>query len=140
VLEFQAEPFDAVLLDAPCSSTVTIRRHPDVPWLKSEADITALTELQRKLLDRAVALTRPGGTLVYCVCSLEAEEGEQQIANLLARDDRVERIPILPTEVFEHAELLNGAGELRTLPFHLPDSEPRWGGLDGLFAARLRRN
>ena len=139
VLEFQAEPFDAVLLDAPCASTGTIRRHPDVPWLKSEADITALTELQRKLIDRAVELTRPGGTLIYCVCSLEPEEGEQQIAGLLARDDRLERVPISPAEAFGHPELLNSAGELRTLPFHFPDSEPRWGGLDGFFAARLRR-
>lgn len=139
VLEFQAEPFDAVLLDAPCSSTGTIRRHPDVPWLKTEADITALIEMQRKLIDRAVELTRPGGTLIYCVCSLEPEEGEQQIANLLARDDRVERLPISAAEAFGHPELLNDAGELRTLPFHFPDSEPRWGGLDGFFAARLRR-
>jgi 16S rRNA (cytosine967-C5)-methyltransferase len=139
VLEFQAEPFDAVLLDAPCSSTGTIRRHPDVPWLKTEADITALIEMQRKLLDRAVELTRPGGTLVYCVCSLEPEEGEQQIASLLARDERLERVPISPAEAFEHAELISSAGELRTFPFHLPDSEPRWGGLDGFFAARLRR-
>ncbi len=139
VLEFHAEPFDAVLLDAPCSSTGTIRRHPDVPWLKTEGDITVLTELQRKLIERAVELTRPGGTLIYCVCSLEPEEGELQIANLLARDDRVERVPISPAEAFGHPELLNNAGELRTLPFHFSDSEPRWGGLDGFFAARLRR-
>ena len=74
------EPFDAVLLDAPCSSTGTIRRHPDVPWLKSEADLSALTSLQQRLLDRAVELLKPGGTLVYCICSLEPEEGEDQIA------------------------------------------------------------
>ena len=90
VLEWQAEPFDAVLLDAPCSSTGTIRRHPDVPWLKSEADLGALTALQPRLLDRAVELVRPGGTLVYCVCSLEPEEAEQQIAALLERDKRVD--------------------------------------------------
>jgi 16S rRNA (cytosine967-C5)-methyltransferase len=95
--------------------------------------------MQRKLIDRAVDLTKPGGTLIYCVCSLEPEEGEQQIANLLAKDDRVERVPIAPAEAFGHPELLNDAGELRTLPFHFPDSEPRWGGLDGFFAARLRR-
>ena len=139
VFEFQAEPFDAVLLDAPCSSTGTIRRHPDVPWLKTEGDITALIEMQRKLIDRAVELTGPGGTLIYCVCSLEPEEGEQQIAGLLARDDRVERVPISPAEAFGHPELLSSAGELRTFPFHFPDSEPRWGGIDGFFAARLRR-
>jgi 16S rRNA (cytosine967-C5)-methyltransferase len=139
VLEWQAEPFDAVLLDAPCSSTGTIRRHPDVPWLKSEADIAALADLQRRLLDRAVDLTRPGGTLIYCVCSLEPEEGERQVADLLARDARLARVPIVPAEAFGRAELINDAGELRTLPFHFPDSEPRWGGLDGFFAARLAR-
>ena len=92
-LEWQAGPFDAVLLDAPCSSTGTIRRHPDVPWLKTEADLARLTALQQRLLDRAVELLKPGGTLVYCVCSLEPEEGEQQIAALLARDPRVARKP-----------------------------------------------
>jgi 16S rRNA (cytosine967-C5)-methyltransferase len=139
VLEWRSEPFDAVLLDAPCSSTGTIRRHPDVPWLRSETDIAALTAMQSKLLDRAVELTKPGGTLIYCVCSLESEEGERQIADLLARDTRVERMPIGFDEVFGHAEFVNAAGELRTLPFHLTDAEPRWGGLDGFFAARLRR-
>src|SRR6187397_1669803 len=68
--EWKAEPFDAVLLDAPCSSTGTIRRHPDVPWIKREADITGLTSLQQRLLDRAAALVKPGGTLIYCVCSM----------------------------------------------------------------------
>ncbi len=75
VAQWQAEPFDAVLIDAPCSSTGTIRRHPDIPWLKREADIAALAALQRRLIDRAAALTRPGGILVYCSCSLEPEEG-----------------------------------------------------------------
>ena len=82
VEEWQAEPFDAVLLDAPCSSTGTIRRHPDIPWLKQAADITKLAAFQSRLLDRAVALTKPGGTLVYCTCSLEPEEGENIIAGL----------------------------------------------------------
>jgi 16S rRNA (cytosine967-C5)-methyltransferase len=139
ILEWQAEPFDAVLLDAPCSSTGTIRRHPDVPWLKSATDIAALVGMQRKLLDKAVELTKPGGTLIYCVCSLEPEEGEQQIADLLARDSRIARVPIAAGEVSGHAEFLNAEGELRTLPTHLPDPEPRWGGLDGFFAARLKR-
>jgi 16S rRNA (cytosine967-C5)-methyltransferase len=139
VLEFSAEPFDAVLVDAPCSSTGTIRRHPDVPWLKSEADITALIAMQRKLLDRAVELTRPGGTLIYCVCSLEPEEGEQQVAELLARDSRLARVPVTAEEVSGLGELINANGELRSLPLHLPDPEPRWGGLDGFFAARLKR-
>jgi 16S rRNA (cytosine967-C5)-methyltransferase len=139
-LEWQSEPFDAVLLDAPCSSTGTIRRHPDVPWIKGEADLAALTSLQTRLLDRAVELTRPGGTLVYCVCSLEPEEGEDQIAALLARDTRVSRKPIAPADVAGVAEFISAAGDLRTLPTHWPDSEPRWGGLDGFYGSRLLRN
>jgi 16S rRNA (cytosine967-C5)-methyltransferase len=138
-LEWQSEPFDGVLLDAPCSSTGTIRRHPDVPWLKSEADLTVLTSLQQRLLDRAVELLKPGGTLIYCVCSLEPEEGENQIAALLARDPRIIRRPASAQDVFGRGELLTGSGDLRTLPLHLPDSDPRWGGLDGFYAARLSR-
>jgi 16S rRNA (cytosine967-C5)-methyltransferase len=138
-LEWQAGPFDAVLLDAPCSSTGTIRRHPDVPWLKSEADLSALTSLQQRLLDRAVELLKPDGRLIYCVCSLEPEEGEDQISALLARDSRVARQPIAPQDVFNRAEFVTAAGDLRTLPLHLPDSDPRWGGLDGFYATRLTR-
>jgi 16S rRNA (cytosine967-C5)-methyltransferase len=145
VLEWQATssnagPFDAVLLDAPCSSTGTIRRHPDVPWLKAETDIAVLVALQQKLLDRAVELVKPGGTLVYCVCSLEPEEAEQQIAALLARDPRVARKPITAADVSGRSEFVNADGDLRTLPLHLPDPDPRWAGLDGFFAARLVRN
>jgi 16S rRNA (cytosine967-C5)-methyltransferase len=140
VLDWQTEPFDAVLLDAPCSSTGTIRRHPDVPWLKSEADIATMAGMQTRLLDRAVDLTKPGGTLVYCVCSLEAEESEQQIEALLARDPRVKRAPVAADEVFGRAEFINAAGDLRTLPTQLPDADPRWGGIDGFYAARLTRN
>lgn len=139
-LEWKPErQFDGLLLDAPCTSTGTIRRHPDVPWLKSEADLGVLTSLQQRLLDRAVDLTRPGGTLVYCVCSLEPEEGEAQIAALLARDPRVTRTPILPAEVFGHAEFITAEGALRTLPQYLPDPDPLWSGLDGFYAARLTR-
>jgi len=138
-LEWQRGPFDAVLLDAPCSATGTIRRHPDIPWLKSEADIAALTSLQQRLLDRAVDLLKPGATLVYCVCSLEPEESEDQIAALLARDPRVVRAPIAAQEVAGHAEFLTADGDLRTLPPQLPDPDPRWGGLDGFYAARLTR-
>jgi 16S rRNA (cytosine967-C5)-methyltransferase len=137
VLEWQAAPFDAVLLDAPCSSTGTIRRHPDVPWLKSEADIAALTVVQPKLLDRAAALLKPGGVMVYCVCSLEPEEGPAQIAALLNRVPDISRRPIAAEEVAGRSEFLTAEGDLRTLPLHLPDADPRMSGLDGFFAARL---
>jgi 16S rRNA (cytosine967-C5)-methyltransferase len=139
VTEWQAGPFDAVLVDAPCSSTGTIRRHPDVGWLKTELDLTQLAGLQRRLLDRAVALTKPGGRIVYCVCSLEPEEGEQQIEALLAREGGVRRVPITAAEVGGAAEFISPAGDLRTLPCHWPDAEPRMSGLDGFFAARLER-
>jgi 16S rRNA (cytosine967-C5)-methyltransferase len=138
-LEWQAGPFDAVLLDAPCSSTGTIRRHPDIPWLKSEADLPALTSLQQRLLDRAVDMLKPDGMLVYCVCSLEPEEGEEQISALLARDPRVVRNPLTAQDVFGRSEFVTDHGDLRTLPLHLPDSDPRWGGLDGFYGARLTR-
>ena len=140
VLEWDSGPFDAVLLDAPCSSTGTIRRHPDVPWLKAEADIATLAALQPKLIERALALLKPGGVLVYCVCSLEPEEGIAQIAALLGRNTGVTRKPITAAEVAGHGEFITPDGDLRTLPLHLPDTDPRWGGLDGFYAARLVKN
>ncbi len=136
---FRGGPFDAVLLDAPCSSTGTIRRHPDVQWLKSESDFAALAKLQRALLDNAVELLKVGGLLVYCTCSLEPEENEHAIAALLARNPNLSRRPIAPGEIGGLAELLNADGDLRTLPCHLPDSEPRQSGLDGFYAARLEK-
>jgi 16S rRNA (cytosine967-C5)-methyltransferase len=131
--------FDAVLLDAPCTSTGTIRRHPDVPWLKRESDIAGLARAQARLIERAVGLTRPGGTLVYCTCSLEPEENEQVVAALLAREAGLERLPIDPGEVFGRAELINAAGDLRTLPCHFPDANSRLAGIDGFYAARFRK-
>ena len=139
VAEWAAEPFDAVLLDAPCSSTGTIRRHPDVPWLKQPSDIAALAAVQRRLVARAAALTRPGGILVYCTCSLEPEEGEQVIADFLARESEVRRVPIAPSELSDRAELVTKEGDLRTLPCHFPDSDPRFAGVDGFYAARLEK-
>jgi 16S rRNA (cytosine967-C5)-methyltransferase len=138
--EWLGGPFDAVLLDAPCSATGTIRRHPDVPWLKREADITKLAVLQRRLLACAVDLTRAGGTIVYCTCSLEPEEGIAVVEDLLARDSRVSRRPLSAAEIGGLAELLSPAGDLRTLPCQLPDPEPRMAGLDGFYAARLDRH
>jgi 16S rRNA (cytosine967-C5)-methyltransferase len=137
VAEWQAEPFDAVLLDAPCSSTGTIRRHPDVPWLKQAADLAGLSALQRRLLERAAALTKPGGKLVYCTCSLEPEENETIIADFLAREPSVRREPIGVLEVFGQSEFITRDGDLRTLPCQLADTDSRMSGLDGFYAARL---
>jgi 16S rRNA (cytosine967-C5)-methyltransferase len=131
------ESFDGILVDAPCTSTGTIRRHPDVAWLRLEADIGPLAALQKRLLQRAVALLRPGGTLVYCTCSLEPEEGEQAIAALLASESAMRRAPIEACEVAGLQEILTAEGDLRTLPCHLPHQDPRLGGLDGFYAARL---
>lgn len=135
--EWNGGPFDGVLVDAPCSSTGTIRRHPDIPWLKREGDIAALASLQQRLLEHAVTLVKPGGTIVYCTCSLEPDEGEAIVAGLLARSTEVQRQPISAAEVDGLAELLTPDGDLRTLPCHLPDSDPRLGGMDGFYAARL---
>jgi 16S rRNA (cytosine967-C5)-methyltransferase len=129
--------FDGVLVDAPCTSTGTIRRHPDVAWLRQEADIAALSALQAKLLKKAVALLKPGGTLVYCTCSLEPEEGEQAVAALLATESAVRRAPVDAGEVAGLSEIITADGDLRTLPCHLPHEDPRLGGLDGFYAARL---
>jgi len=131
------QKFDAVLLDAPCSSTGTIRRHPDVPWLKSAADIVKLAGLQRRLIERAVTLLQPGGTLIYCTCSLEPEENERIVAGLLARDDGMRRAPLAAAEIFGRDEFIGTDGDLRTLPCQLADADSRFAGLDGFYAARL---
>lgn len=136
---FEAPPFDAVLLDAPCSSTGTIRRHPDVAWTKRAADVASLAQTQARLLARAAQLIKPGGRLVYCVCSLEPEEGVAQIEALLRRDPDLRRDPVQPGELGLPAEAITPAGDLRTLPSQMPGETPRLSGLDGFYAARLKR-
>jgi 16S rRNA (cytosine967-C5)-methyltransferase len=140
---YSGGPFDAILLDAPCTATGTIRRHPDVLWTKEAPDLQKLAALQARLLKKAIGMLKPGGRLVYCTCSLEPEEGERQIAELLANDDRVKRSPFGKEEMTrlgpELARAINGQGELRTLPFMLPNDDPRLQGIDGFFAARLVR-
>lgn len=126
---------DAVLLDAPCSATGTARRHPDVLRLKRPEDVTKLADLQSRLLRAAVDMVRPGGLIVYCTCSLQPEEGEQQIRALLDSDAPVELDPVRPAEAGTLTEIVTADGFLRTLPHHLGEQ----GGMDGFFAARLRR-
>jgi len=128
---------DGVLVDAPCTATGTIRRHPDVAWLRQETDIAALVALQKRLVQKAASLLKPGGLLVYCTCSLEPEEGEAVIAALLAAENDLHRLPIEAGEVSGLSEVITGDGDLRTLPCHLPRDDPRLGGLDGFYAARL---
>ena len=131
--------FDGVLVDAPCIATGTIRRHPDIPHLKRPGDITQLAEVQARLIDRAFALLKPGGRLVYCTCSLEPEEGPEQIRRFLERQPGAARQAISAEEVAGEAGWITPDGDLRTLPFHLPHAEPRLAGMDGFFAARLVR-
>jgi 16S rRNA (cytosine967-C5)-methyltransferase len=131
--------FDGILIDAPCTSTGTIRRHPDIGWLRQESDIAPLAAAQKRLLQKAVAALKPGGMLVYCTCSLEPEEGEQAIAELLKSETTMQRVPIEAGEVAGLSEILTADGDLRTLPCHLPHQDPRLGGLDGFYAARLVR-
>jgi 16S rRNA (cytosine967-C5)-methyltransferase len=127
------EPVDAVLLDAPCTATGAIRRHPDVPHLKQPEDVARLAVVQENLLRAAVEMLRPGGTLVYCTCSLEPEEGPERVAALFRSGAPLERKPIAAAEIGAPADWLTGEGDLRTLPCHMPEYD----GVDGFYAARL---
>ena len=126
--------FDAVLLDAPCSATGTIRRHPDVPHLKRARDLAALAEQQDRLLAAAAAILRPGGRLIYAVCSLQPEEGAPRIHAAAARHG-LSHDPFMPSELSDLPEALTAGGYLRTHPGLWPER----GGMDGFFAARLIR-
>ena len=139
ILTWKAEPFDAVILDAPCSATGTIRRHPDVAWSKSAGDIGAVADLQRRMLGRMAGLIKPGGLLVYCTCSLEREEGEEQIARFLDGNKDFALEPVRPDDIGGIEGAITPEGFLRTLPSLLPDPDPVMAGMDGFFAARMRR-
>jgi 16S rRNA (cytosine967-C5)-methyltransferase len=129
------EPASFVLLDAPCSATGTIRRHPELPWIKSAADVNACANAAGELLDHAADMVAQNGILVFAVCSLEPEEGVRQIEDFLARRSDFARAPISAEEIFGLRELVTADGDLRTLPCHLADR----GGIDGFFAARIRK-
>ncbi len=126
-------PADAVLLDAPCTATGAIRRHPDVPHLKHPEDVARLAVVQENLLRAAVDMLRPGGTLVYCTCSLEPEEGRERVEALLRSGAPMERRPVKAAEIGAPADWLTPEGDLRTLPCHFAEHD----GIDGFYAARL---
>lgn len=131
-----AGPADAILLDAPCTATGTIRRHPDVLYNKRPEDILKMRALQTSLLGAAMTMLKPGGVLVYSVCSLQAEEGPEVIKQFLAEDRSSARLPIRPEETGMERKISCNGGDVRTLPFHLAEE----GGMDGFFIARLTRN
>ena len=125
--------FDAVLLDAPCSATGTIRRHPDLPFAKAGSDLTELLALQARLIDRALDLTRPGGRVLFCTCSLLKDEGERQVIAALARHPGLSAVPeeVTGLDPAWHSD----EGGLRLRPDFWPDA----GGLDGFYIARLQK-
>jgi 16S rRNA (cytosine967-C5)-methyltransferase len=107
--------------------------------LKRPSDLPRLVELQARLLIHAMSLVAPGGRLVYACCSLEPEEGVEQVERALRSDDRFARVPISPAEIGGDPDWITPAGDLRTFPFHMPATEPHQGGMDGFYAARLER-
>lgn len=130
------QTFDAILLDAPCSATGTIRRHPDAPYLKKSSDIESLSRLQAHLLDKAAQMLKPHGTLVYCTCSLQKREGEAQIDQFLARNTDFDRKKVDADELGGLSQLINDNGDVRTLPFYAAGDST---GMDGFFISRLTR-
>lgn len=126
-------PVEAVLLDAPCSTTGAIRRHPDVPHLKAPEDVARLSVVQENLLRAAIDMLQPGGTLIYCTCSLEPEEGSERVASLLCAGAPVARREIAADEIGAAPEWITPEGDLRTLPCHFGEYD----GIDGFYCARL---
>ncbi len=131
--------FDAVLLDAPCSSTGTIRRHPDIPWTKSPSDVAKLADLQERMLARALTLVRPGGMVVFSNCSLAKEEGEDVVSAILESHPEIDRKAVEPAFIPGLEQAITSEGDLRTTPDMLPDPDPAYAGLDGFFASILMR-
>lgn len=140
LFEFHPEVLlDGVLLDAPCSSTGTTRRHPDVLWTKGPGDIAKLAALQAKMLRHAVTLVRPGGLIVFSNCSLDPLEGEELVADILNQDPGLERVPVDPAQWPGLETAISPLGEFRTTPAMLPAADGLTGGMDGFFACVLRR-
>lgn len=124
---------DMILLDAPCSATGTIRRHPDILHLKAPRDIDRLRDTQARLLDHAFDILAPGGTIVYCTCSIQKDEGERQISAFLQRCRAAVKVPVQPDEIGDMSELITQDGDVRILPYHRASS----GGMDGFFISRI---
>ena len=134
VLKYSHKPVDLVVLDAPCSASGTFRKNPEAPWLRSPTTLLEHVKTQAKMLDKAVELVKPGGTLLYIVCSLEQEEGEDQVRAFLDRQSNVSLDPFAAEDAPGLPDALTDQGTLRILPSHYAES----GGVDGFFAARFR--
>ncbi len=131
--------FDAVLVDPPCAATGTIRRHPDILHLKRADDVAALAEIQARILANAAKMVKPGGRLVFCTCSLEPEEGPQQVSRFLQQQSEFQRLPVAAEEISGETGWITAEGDVRTLPIHLGHLPPGQRGMDGFYAARLVR-
>ncbi|AHC73459.1 ribosomal RNA small subunit methyltransferase B [Candidatus Endolissoclinum faulkneri L5] len=127
---------DALLLDAPCSATGLIQRHPDIPWLKSQGNISKMAIIQDQLLNAAFSMVKPGGIIIFSTCSLLREEGSERIEALFSRNPYITRKPITSNEIGGLSELINEDGDLLTRPDHLA----HYGGIDGFYACRLIKN
>jgi len=130
------KPLDGVLIDAPCSATGTIRRHPDIPWTKSPDDVAGVAKIQRALLDASIEMVRPGGVIVFATCSLQPEEGPLAVSKFLDSRSDVSSDPLSSADIPVPSECITPEGYLRTLPHCLSEK----GGMDGFFAARLVRS
>ncbi len=140
MLDFETDQlFDGALLDAPCSSTGTCRRHPDVPWIKDAADIETLADLQERMLRKALTLVRPGGIVVFSNCSIDRREGEVVVERVLASNPNVSLRPVDPALFPALREAFTAEGTLRTTPDMVAADGASPGGLDGFFAAVLQR-
>jgi 16S rRNA (cytosine967-C5)-methyltransferase len=126
---------DGVLLDAPCSATGTIRRHPDVAYLKRETDVSNAHQAQMRLLNAAAEMVKPDGQIVFATCSLQPQEGPDVIEGFLDAHPDWQRTPLGRDEIAGTSDFITEIGDLRTLPSHLAE----FGGMDGFFAARLSR-
>lgn len=129
------QKFTHILLDAPCTATGTIRRHPDLLVLKNEKDQAGLVSIQERLLKNAAEMLEVGGTLIYCTCSLQKAEGEEQIERFLLAHRNMRRLPVMKEEVGGIEGVINSEGDVRILPYHLKDD----GGMDGFFISRLEK-
>ncbi|MEE2746629.1 MAG: RsmB/NOP family class I SAM-dependent RNA methyltransferase, partial [Pseudomonadota bacterium] len=125
--------YDAIMIDAPCTATGTIRRHPDIQWVRSATDVMQAQKIQKSLLSAAVRMIKPKGTIIYVSCSLQPEEGTQVVNSVLSSFKNLHRDPVNPEELMGNKDLITDEGDLRTLPSHMSEL----GGMDGFYAARL---